>query len=139
MTWLDTTDRRARLSRRRHPGRARRFTPAVEPLEARDNPVVLFPASICGSVFVDTNGDKSCGAAEAVSVLRNLLVRRMAGQLADYEAIVDRYGVDAVLVDLCALGGQALHERRGLPWATLGISPLTMTSPDTPTPIWLCR
>jgi UDP:flavonoid glycosyltransferase YjiC (YdhE family) len=72
------------------------------------------------------------GAAEAVSALRNLLVARMAGQLADYEQITDRYGVDAVLVDLCALGGRALHERRGIPWATLGISPLTAPSPDTP-------
>lgn len=74
----------------------------------------------------------STGAAEAVSALRNLLVRRMAGQLADYEQIVDSYGADAVLVDLCALGGRALHERRDLPWATLGITPLTIMSPDTP-------
>jgi UDP:flavonoid glycosyltransferase YjiC (YdhE family) len=72
------------------------------------------------------------GVAEGVSALRNLLVRRMAGQLADYEEIVDSSGVDAVLVDLCALGGRALHERRGIPWATLGISPLTIMSPDTP-------
>ena len=72
------------------------------------------------------------GPAEAVSALRNLLIARMAGQLADYEHIADRYGVDAVLVDLCALGGRALYERRGIPWATLGISPLTIMSPDTP-------
>src|SRR6266511_2743308 len=72
------------------------------------------------------------GPAEAVSALRNLLIARMAGQLADYEHVADRYGVDAVLVDLCALGGRALYERRGIPWATLGISPLTIMSPDTP-------
>jgi len=72
------------------------------------------------------------GVAAGVSALRNLLIRRMAGQLADYERIVDSHRVDAVLVDLCALGARALHERRGLPWATLGISPLTIMSPDTP-------
>lgn len=72
------------------------------------------------------------GPAAGVSALRRLLVDRMAGQLADYEEIMARTPCDAVLVDLCALGGRALHERYGLPWATLGISPLTMMSPQTP-------
>jgi UDP:flavonoid glycosyltransferase YjiC (YdhE family) len=74
----------------------------------------------------------SRGAAQGISALRKLLVERMAGQLADYEEAVDQYGIDTVLVDLCALGARALHERRGVPWATLGISPLTVMSPDTP-------
>jgi MGT family glycosyltransferase len=72
------------------------------------------------------------GPAAGVSALRKLMVDRIAGQLADYEEILDEYPADAVLVDLCALGGRALHERRGIPWATLGISPLTAMSPDTP-------
>lgn len=72
------------------------------------------------------------GAAAGVSALRKLLVDRLPGQLADYEEIVNEWEADAVLVDLCSLGGAALHERRGVPWATLGISPLTMMSPDTP-------
>jgi UDP:flavonoid glycosyltransferase YjiC (YdhE family) len=72
------------------------------------------------------------GAAAAVSALRRLLVDRMAGQLADYDEIHHQSPVDALLVDLCALGGRAFHERHGLPWATLGISPLTIPSPDTP-------
>lgn len=72
------------------------------------------------------------GAGAAVSALRKLLVDRMAGQLADYEEILADHPVDAVLVDLCSLGGLALHERHGTPWATLGISPLTLPSPDTP-------
>ncbi|HEY2948435.1 MAG TPA: nucleotide disphospho-sugar-binding domain-containing protein [Micromonosporaceae bacterium] len=72
------------------------------------------------------------GAAEAVSALRKLLVDRMAGQLADYEEILQGYAADAIVVDLCALGGRALHERHGIPWATLGISPLTAIGPDTP-------
>jgi len=72
------------------------------------------------------------GAAEAVSALRRLMVDRMAGQLADYEAITADTSVDAVLVDLCCLGGRALHERTGLPWATLGISPLSLPAPDIP-------
>ncbi len=72
------------------------------------------------------------GAGAGVSALRKLLVERMAGQLADYEEILSWYRPDAILVDLCALGGRALHERHGIVWATLGISPLTMMSPETP-------
>jgi UDP:flavonoid glycosyltransferase YjiC (YdhE family) len=72
------------------------------------------------------------GAAEAVSALRRLLVDRMAGQLVDYEEILRWYPAEAILVDLCALGGRALHERHGIPWATLGISPLSAIGPDTP-------
>ncbi len=74
----------------------------------------------------------SRGAAAAVSVLRRFLVDRMAGQVADYEEILARHHVDAIVVDLCALGGRAVHERHGIPWATLGIGPLTIVSPDTP-------
>ena len=72
------------------------------------------------------------GAHEAVSVLRRLMVDRMAGQLADYEAIAEHTPVDAVVVDLCCLGGRAFHDRTGVPWATLGISPLSVPAPDIP-------
>jgi len=85
--------------------------------------------------FTDLPPDPDPGArgpAAGVSALRKLLVDRMAGQLADYEEILKEHDIDGVLVDLCALGGAALHERHGIPWATLGISPLTMPSPDTP-------
>jgi len=72
------------------------------------------------------------GPAAGVCALRKLLVDRMAGQLADYQEILAEHPADAVIVDLCCLGGRALHERLGTPWATLGISPLTLMSPDTP-------
>ncbi|GAA3453542.1 glycosyltransferase [Dactylosporangium matsuzakiense] len=72
------------------------------------------------------------GLAAAVSALRRLMVDRMEGQLADYTAIAADTPVDAVLVDLCCLGGRAFHERTGLPWATLGISPLSAPAPDIP-------
>jgi hypothetical protein len=42
-----------RRPRRKDPRRARRFRPAVEPLEARDVPTVLIPADICGYVYED--------------------------------------------------------------------------------------
>jgi MGT family glycosyltransferase len=72
------------------------------------------------------------GIAEGVSALRNFMLSRMAGQLADYEEILRRQPFDAILVDLCAFGGRALHERHAIPWATLGISPLTTGGPGIP-------
>jgi UDP:flavonoid glycosyltransferase YjiC (YdhE family) len=69
------------------------------------------------------------GPKAEFSAFRKLLVDRMAGQVADYEELMP---FDAVLVDLCSLGGQALFERHGTPWATLGISPLTTPAPDVP-------
>ncbi|KZF19751.1 glycosyltransferase family 1 protein [Xylona heveae TC161] len=73
------------------------------------------------------------GIAAAVSTLRKLLVDRMAGQLADYEEIMQEYGkADVILADLCALGARAFSERHGIPLATLGISPLTIPAPEIP-------
>jgi UDP:flavonoid glycosyltransferase YjiC (YdhE family) len=107
----------------------REYTQTVEQAGARLIPFNRTPDLTALPVEPDPGAK---GAAAGVSALRKLLVDRMAGQLADYEEIVDQYPVDALLVDLCALGGQALYERRGIPWATLGISPLTARSPDTP-------
>lgn len=64
--------------------------------------------------------------------IRRLFVDRMLGQLRDYRAIVDRIAIDVVLVDLCSLGAQLLHETGGPPWASMGISPLNDGSPDAP-------
>lgn len=40
--------------------------------------------------------------------------------------------LSAIVVDLRSLGGRALHERTGIPWATLGISPLSVPAPEIP-------
>jgi hypothetical protein len=54
VTWLDTFARRVgQQTRRKHSSCARRFRPAVEPLEVRDVPAALLPASICGYVYED--------------------------------------------------------------------------------------
>ncbi len=94
-----------------------------------------FSAAVHAPSLTELSADPdpgTTGAAQAVSALRHLLVDRMAGQLADYEAILDAQPVDAVVVDLCALGGRALHDKRGIPWATLGISPLAIPAGDIP-------
>lgn len=72
------------------------------------------------------------GLAAANGALRRLFVDRMLGQLADYQAILREFPADVVLADMCSLGAVLLNEQGGPPFATLGINPLTLASPDTP-------
>lgn len=72
------------------------------------------------------------GIRASLSVQRKHLVERMCGQVADYEALHDDIGVDAVVSDLCCMGALAFSERRGVPCATVGISPLSGAGPNWP-------
>jgi UDP:flavonoid glycosyltransferase YjiC (YdhE family) len=72
------------------------------------------------------------GRRGAISVMRKHLVERMAGQVADYEDIHRTRPVDALVVGLTCLGAQAFFELRGVPWASVGLSPLGLASADTP-------
>lgn len=71
-------------------------------------------------------------AAVACAYAELLYIRPMAGLLRDYQAILERFPADVVLVDSGCLGAMALHEKGGPPWATLGVIPLTLTGPDVP-------
>ena len=64
--------------------------------------------------------------------MREIFIARVPGQVADLEAYVAQLGPDVLVVEP-ALAGAAtvVHERTGLPWATVGISALTFPSPDT--------
>jgi MGT family glycosyltransferase len=67
-------------------------------------------------------GNQHFGLRLARILYRKLYVDLMQPQLADYEEIIDRHGsVDALVVDQSALGAAALHERRGIPFATLAV------------------
>ncbi len=72
------------------------------------------------------------GMAAGVSIMRRLLIDRMAGQVADYEAILDGFAADVVIADMCSLGADALHARGGPVYATLGINPLVTLDPEIP-------
>ncbi|MFJ4279548.1 glycosyltransferase [Streptomyces massasporeus] len=55
------------------------------------------------------------------------------GQLADYRACLEEFPASAVITDSTSgLGAMILHELGGPPWATLGVSPLALPSPETP-------
>jgi MGT family glycosyltransferase len=72
------------------------------------------------------------GKRGALSVMRKHLVERMAGQVADYEEIHRDNPVDALVVGLTCLGAQAFYELHGVPWASVGLSPLTLPRSDIP-------
>lgn len=63
--------------------------------------------------------------------IRNVFIEPVAGHLADLRALLARERVDAVVVDSAFVGGGALAEREGIPWAVYGTIPLTARSVDT--------
>ncbi|POX41284.1 glycosyltransferase [Streptomyces sp. Ru73] len=72
------------------------------------------------------------GMAAGVSALRKLLIDRMPGQLADYEAILADFPADLLVTDMCAVGAATLRDKGGPAYATLGINPLVTTDPEIP-------
>ena len=72
------------------------------------------------------------GMAAAISVLRRLFIDRMAGQYADYRAILRDFAADVIVTDMCSLGAGALHDAGGPVFATLGINPLVTPDPEIP-------
>jgi MGT family glycosyltransferase len=64
--------------------------------------------------------------------MREVFIAAVPGQLAQLERAADAVRPDVVVAEP-GMGGaaSALHDRRGIPWATVGISVLTMPSPDT--------
>jgi UDP:flavonoid glycosyltransferase YjiC (YdhE family) len=64
--------------------------------------------------------------------LERRYVHPLTGQVHDYQTILERFPADVLLTDDVCLGAMALHEQGGPPWATLGVGPLLLSSPDTP-------
>ncbi len=55
------------------------------------------------------------------------------GQLSDYRACLREFPAAVIVTDSTSgLGAMVLHELGGPPWATLGVSPLALPSPETP-------
>ena len=110
-----------------HTGRV--YAARVEATGARFTPFAQTPDFEQIPVVPD-EGAK--GMAVGVSIMRRLFVDRMAGQLADYTAILEKYPADVVIADMCSLGADALHARGGPVYATLGINPLITFDPEIP-------
>ncbi|MBD2037686.1 glycosyltransferase [Leptolyngbya sp. FACHB-321] len=52
-------------------------------------------------------------------------------QVKDYLEILKQFPADVMLADVCFLGAAWTHEQGGPAWATLGVTPLAITSNDT--------
>lgn len=65
-------------------------------------------------------------------MLRRLFIDRVAGQVADYQLILEDFKADVILADLCAYGAATLHDMGGPVYATLGINPLVTLDPECP-------
>ncbi|KAK9240746.1 hypothetical protein V1525DRAFT_423663 [Lipomyces kononenkoae] len=76
--------------------------------------------------------DGTSGLKAATSILRRLFVDRIVAQVEDYRRVLDAFPADVVLVDLCAMGAQTLHDLGGPRYATLGINPLVTLDPEVP-------
>ena len=63
--------------------------------------------------------------------LTRFFIDSAPGQLADLEAELRDFPADVVVCDTGYLGASVLQERRGLPWATFGITAMTVASADT--------
>lgn len=110
---------------------ARKFAPSIEATGAR------FAAMRAARDWDDAAVEEALpalrgtrGLARVKLQLREMFIAPMADQLRDLEELVDAEPADAILADSAHLGAALLHERRQLPWASLGISALMMPSPD---------
>lgn len=71
------------------------------------------------------------GLARVKAQLREMFIAPMVDQLRDLEELTDRCSPEAVIADSAHLGAALLSEKRGVPWAGLGISALVFPSVDT--------
>jgi UDP:flavonoid glycosyltransferase YjiC (YdhE family) len=111
----------------------RRYRDRIEALGARFCP-------IAGAQDLDgtTLDEQFPGRSETKGLarfkfdMREIFIARVPGQVADLTAYVAEVRPDVLVVEP-ALAGAAtvVHERTGLPWATVGITALTFPSPDT--------
>jgi MGT family glycosyltransferase len=79
--------------------------------------------------------------------LKHVFLDEVPGQIADLRRILHTFPADVVMGDTAFIGSGMLHELGGPPWATFGISALTLNSRDTapfgtglpPATSWLAR
>lgn len=105
------------------------FRARVEAVGARFTPFVHAPDFHQVPVAPDPG---TTGLAAGVSVMRRLFVDRVPGQVADYEAILRQFPAELVIADMCSFGADALADKGGPPYVTVGINPLITTDPEVP-------
>lgn len=127
--------------------------PIVKELVSRGHEVVWITGSnyaakveACGVRFIemsqdavlkaeDTQQPSSTGAsslAEGQKMMRKMFIDRIPAQVRDYQAALETFKADILLVEFCTFGAHALRDLTGLPYATLGINPLSTVAPEIP-------
>lgn len=71
------------------------------------------------------------GIAKVKFEFKHFIVDGVKGQVKDYTDILREFPADVLLSDFAFLGASWVHEKGGPPWATIGVSPLTISSRDT--------
>ncbi len=71
------------------------------------------------------------GIAKVKFEFKHFIVNGAKGQVKDYTNILRQFPADVLLSDFAFLGASWVHEKGGPPWATIGVSPLSISSRDT--------
>lgn len=71
------------------------------------------------------------GIAKVKFEFKHFIVDGAKGQVKDYIDILRQFPADVLLSDFAFLGASWVHEKGGPPWATIGVSPLSVSSRDT--------
>jgi len=110
----------------------RRFAAAVEGAGARFEPLRAArewdDAGVEAALPAPTGRH---GLSRVKAELRAMFIEPMCDQLGDLEGLTEKLAPDAVIGDSAHLGAALLAEKRGVPWVSLGISPLVLPSEDT--------
>ncbi|HET9493850.1 MAG TPA: nucleotide disphospho-sugar-binding domain-containing protein [Chloroflexia bacterium] len=71
------------------------------------------------------------GLAKLKYDIKHGFIDPMVGQVQDYTEILREFPADVLLCDTAFLGAACVHEKGGPPWATYGMTALTINSRDT--------
>jgi UDP:flavonoid glycosyltransferase YjiC (YdhE family) len=107
----------------------RTFRAAVEAAGARHAPMQA--AAPAGDEAFFPKLPELSGLAAANWGIKRAFIDPIPGQVADLRRILAEFPADVLVSDQVFGGAEALHELGGPPWATLGISALTLSSRDT--------
>jgi MGT family glycosyltransferase len=77
--------------------------------------------------------NKSIGPLTKLSeVCRICYIESLQAQLRDYQTVLESFDADIFLIDWRTYAAHTLHDLSGLPYATLGITPLMTSQPEIP-------
>lgn len=76
--------------------------------------------------------DRLSGLARLTYDIKHVFIDEIPLQAADLEQVAAGLDAHALVADVRFVGAAAFHQRTGLPWATVGITPLVLPSRELP-------